>query len=627
MNRYRQFGQLDDVPEIIGDAGFTRLDMLADPAMLPDGALSVSENLRFDANGTSVRGGLVRQFPAGQTVGTIQAPEVFKPSADEDYLVFATANYLALFNLSTQAFSYATYPSGETVEVGDKVAIVQAGVGTGTLPQLYILRGTAKDVLQYDGNVGTVSVASGFERGNFALFVQDRIVVVQEQAIPVSDFLDFTSFTTLNQFQILKGGSDYLQTVLPYQKDYVLIGSRQGWYIAYFDPTIGAGGYAGNLQDSSFLRHLTLEAGPVGPRAAIEAMGLIWFISGGAIYAFAPQLDNQLTVLGKPLSAGIQPIMDRMSVRHAARACVERYGYRLYFALPISDVAVRVESVVVTTSVSLGITLPFYLPTFLSTNASAQVTTVSEHFLNVGDKVQLSGGTDAALNGEFTVASVIDTLNFTVLLNISSTATAGGRMKAQRLATRNNCIAVYNLNNKDWESIDWLPTGLYADWLRAVEHASQRRLMVIDEEAGPMLYEEGEADEVGAVTGGINLPFTLPINLSVANYATQPVAGRLRTRAYRWGAYFRKVRACEVRATMDTESSVTLNFLVRTPNNRVWDGERTFTASQFDTEDVPLRKMCGERGLEAQVELTTSGGRPTFRSVLVETVNVGKVEE
>ena len=33
MNRYRNYGALDDQPELIGDAGFSKLDMLTDPAM------------------------------------------------------------------------------------------------------------------------------------------------------------------------------------------------------------------------------------------------------------------------------------------------------------------------------------------------------------------------------------------------------------------------------------------------------------------------------------------------------------------------------------------------------------------------------------------------------------------
>jgi hypothetical protein len=88
-----------------------------------------------------------------------------------------------------------------------------------------------------------------------------------------------------------------------------------------------------------------------------------------------------------------------------------------------------------------------------------------------------------------------------------------------------------------------------------------------------------------------------------------------------------KVRGCEVRATLAAGDAVTLNFMARTPNNTMWTGTRNFTAEQFLTGDVPLRKMCGMRALEAQVELVSTSGRPTFRGVLVETVGVGRVEE
>jgi hypothetical protein len=578
--------------------------------------LAVAENIRYDSAGAAVRGGMKRQFSAGAAIGKIYGAAVFKPEADEDYLALATQRYLVLFNQQTQTIQYFSYPSGEQIDAGDAVDLVQAGVGVGVLPALYILRGQSKSVLVYDAAAGTVTVAAGFQAGDFALFYQDRMAVANRQSVHLSDFLDFATFTLLNQFQILKGGDDYLQAFVPYQKDYVLIGTRQGWYIAFFDPTVGTGGYSGAVKDSSFLRALTSEAGPVGPEAAIEAMGAIWFISGGAIYAFQPQLDNQLVVLGKPLSAEIQPIMDRMCVRYARRASVERYGYRLYFALPISDVPVAVSSVSVVEKLTVGLELPFDLPAILSKDAIATVTTAAAHNLAAGDQVQLSGAADAVLNGEFQVA-----------LNVSTAAAAGSRMKIQKLATRNNCIAVFNLNNKAWESIDWLPSTVKADWLRPVEHAASRRLMVVDDEAGPFLYEEGGVDEVGDVYGGISLPFGLPIELSQFNYVTQPVRTRFLTRAYRWGINPRRVTQCEVRATLDAESAVTLTLRTNNPNRRIWSASRQYTGNTFDFSDAPLRKLCGERALEAQVEIQTSGGSPTFRSVAVETLTVGKVEQ
>ena len=627
MQRYRQYGQLDDAPELVGDAGFTRLDMLTDPAMLPEGVLAISENLRFDSNGTTVRGGIARQFPAGTNVGTIYGAGIYKPDTNDDQFALVCANRLVIFNPGTQTLTGYNYPAGQTVAFGDTIDLVQAGVGSGTLPVLYILRGLDKTVLKLDG--GTVSVATGFPSGEFALFYGDRIATnATTQAVKVSDFLDFTTWSQLNQFQIRQGGDDYLTCFLPYQKDYVLIGARKSWSVAFFDPGIGAGGYAGGLSDSSFLRQLTAEAGPVGPKAALEALGYIWFITDNAIYAFAPQLDNQLTVLGKPVSADIQPIMGRMSAKYARGAAVERWGYRLYFALPINDEAVNITNLVVTATVTLGIDVPFDVPANVASGALATVTTSTPHGLTVGETVLLNGVGTSGLNGEFAVASVISATQYTFACDVTdSTVTLGHQAYSTRVAERNNVIAVYNLNNKGWESIDSLPSGFYADWLKAADYGTQRRLWVVDATAGPALYEENESDQIGDVLGGVNVPFDVPVEMSSANAATAPIPARFRTRCLRWGAYPRKVRGAEVRSTLNTDSAVTMSLLARTPNNRLWTGTRDFVDTQFEQPDANLRKLCGERALEAQIEINVTSGRPTFRSVMVETVNVGKVEE
>ena len=159
---------------------------------------------------------------------------------------------------------------------------------------------------------------------------------------------------------------------------------------------------------------------------------------------------------------------------------------------------------------------------------------------------------------------------------------------------------------------------------------------MIDATSGPALYEEAEADEIGTLIGGLTLPFKLPVQLQSAQYATVAIPGRIMTRSMRWtnyynnptaSAYPRKVRGCEARLTMAPTDQVTLNMLVRTPNNTLWTGTRNFTGSQFDVADASLRKICGMRGLECQLEIISTNGRPTVRSVLVDTVNLGKVEE
>lgn len=633
MNRYSNYGRLDEPGEILGDAMFNRLDMQSDPSTLPPGSLQVSENLRFDTNGTQVRAGIARQFPAGTNVGRIYLAAIYKRDDGEDQFALVTGNALVLFSPSDQSLTTYNFPPTETVGAGDDLDAVQAGVGSGTLPDLYILRGFTKTVLKFNPTDG-VTVDSNFRKGDTALFYQDRIAVISDlQDVSVSDFLDFGTWSVLNQFQILKGGDDYLVSMNPYQKDYVLIGARKRFFIAFFDPHTTTTGYDGSLvPETSFLRELTREAGPVGKRAVLEAAGLVWFITGDAIYAFQPQLDNELTVLGKPISADIQPIIKRLSFKYASGAAIERLGYRLYFALPISDVPVKVTDITVVTVVTNGVQLPFTLPANLSSGGVATVTTATPHGLQPDDRVQMVGAVERLLNGEVRVLSVDDSTHFTYATNAPAGSIVGNRVTAQKLATRNNTIAVFNLNNRTqesplgaWESIDSLPANFYADYLRTAEYGAQRRLWVVDATAGPALYEEGSADEIGDINGGIALTFTLPAALSEANFATAPIPGRAVSRSFRWGAYPRKVRAGEARLRLGDDSAGTFTVRVRTPRQTTTSTSRTFLYD--DITDMPVRKRIGQRGLEAEIEISTSGGRPTIRALEVETAAVGKVED
>lgn len=648
MNRYRLYGQRDDNPEVVGDAGFTKLDMLTDAAMLQPGVVPLSENMRFDTNGSKTRAGLARQFGVGTAIGAILNARVYKPSGDDDNLALVTANALVLFRTANQTVKVYPFPNGETADLSANLDSVQGGVASGTIPQYRILRGLNKTVLLFDGT--TVTVDGHTPPSELALYYQDRIVVNNTaQSVSVSDFDDFTHFSVLNQFQILTGGDDFLTAFLPYQKDYVLIGMRKSWFVAFFDPQLAAGGatstgYSGALAgDTSFLRELTREAGPVGPKAVKEALGKIWFITDGAIYAFVPQIDNELTVLGKPISADIQPIMDRMAAASSRGAWIERAGYRLYFGMPINDEPVPISSITVTSQAGYGLTLPFNIPALLGPGAISTVVTTKPHGLAVNDTNFVSGASTAALNGKFPVISVLDAWTYIYSPLAQPGAVLGANATSQKVAARNNRIAVYNLNNDGWESVDTLPPGVFADYGLSADYGTKRRLWIVDKNYGPFLYEENENDDIGTVVGGVTLPFTLPVTLTTANYATSPVPGHWTSRAFRWGyqgtlgggysgnmssaAAPRKVRQCEVRATLDPASLVKLTLLARTPNNTLWTGTRTFTAAQFATADAPLRKLCGTRALEAQIDVVTGGGRPSFRAVEVETAAVGRVEE
>lgn len=626
MNQYATYGRLDSQTAPVGDTQFLRLDMRTDPAALPPGSVARSENLRFDVNGAQARGGIARQLTAGDTVETIHCAGVYRPDDSNDRIALVNGSRLTLFDPYTQTTARYDFPAGETVTADDDVELVQGGVSSGTIPDLYILRGFSKTVLKFNGS--TVTTLASFKQSNAAIFYQDRMGVISSaHEINASDLLDFTTWSALAQFQILKGSDDYLVHLRAFQKDYVLIGSRKRWFIAHFDAKVSGSagtGYAGGVADSSFIRELTREAGVVGKRAAHETNGMIWFVSDRGIYAFQPRLDLELTVLGKPISTDIQPIMDRLSADYADRSSVTHSGHRVYFALPICGELVKVSTAVAGAETST-LELPFDLPAILGGGYVVTVTTATPHNLATGDLFQLRGSVDTNFNGVRRVTSVPSSTVFTMDVDDVSGFGAGGRAYVQKIAERPNVVAVFNLALNAWESVDFLPDGLFADFMVIADAQGQRRLWIVDEDLGPCLYEEGEADEITDQLGGLSLPFDLPAELSEANFGSVPVAGYLKSRTYQWGGVVREVKAGSARMQLGDEDAGTLTLTVRTPDRDAWTASKDFDGLTRSDNDV--RKRCGRRGLEAELEVTTTAGRPAVRQLLVEAMNTGRDKE
>jgi hypothetical protein len=112
--------------------------------------------------------------------------------------------------------------------------------------------------------------------------------------------------------------------------------------------------------------------------------------------------------------------------------------------------------------------------------------------------------------------------------------------------------------------------------------------------------------------------------LSATNFASAPIAARLISRTFRWGAFPREVRACEVRLTTTAGYSGTITYTVQTPDRGTWTTTRTFDDSVADTS---ARKRCGKRGLEAEIEINSATGRPAVRSWAAEVTAAGRVAE
>ncbi len=69
----------------------------------------------------------------------------------------------------------------------------------------------------------------------------------------------------------------------------------------------------------------------------------------------------------------------------------------------------------------------------------------------------------------------------------------------------------------------------------------------------------------------------------------------------------------------------TVTLTVKTPGANVWTKAKEFDGTGYP--DLPVRQRCGKRGLEAELEVVTTAGRPVVRSLHVETTAAGRVKD
>jgi len=166
----------------------------------------------------------------------------------------------------------------------------------------------------------------------------------------------------------------------------------------------------------------------------------------------------------------------------------------------------------------------------------------------------------------------------------------------------NNTILVYNFLNQMWESVDTYPGGYDVLNFHVMSYGGKKRIFTVGTYGFVSLTEENTTDEFGAPG-------------STANYT---IAGNLKTRNYLATTYdLKKIRRYQLEANLDTGESFTTNYVLSNPDYTL--PEPTQTTSSSDTDKAyTIRHTVNRRGVSSRVEFTTTGGRPEFKSLLIE---------
>ena len=201
-------------------------------------------------------------------------------------------------------------------------------------------------------------------------------------------------------------------------------------------------------------------------------------------------------------------------------------------------------------------------------------------------------------------------------------------------ATRNDKILVYNTLNQAWESIDYYPTGLFADDLILSAYINQRRLMIITNFAGEAQYggvflseEQIEGDEFNTSTFTPVVPFNLfPASLqpngdavktestiaAVQNFIHIPAS--IKTREYAFGGTSEK----RFSRGEFTFNNVRNDFVQI--DTTTYDPDATETVLEYSfsgNSDGTLRPRIAARGTSIACTVNFVVGRPSLKSTAV----------
>jgi hypothetical protein len=157
--------------------------------------------------------------------------------------------------------------------------------------------------------------------------------------IAVSHYLELNSWSSLDVFKINDGSEDAIVAIAPWVLNEFVVFMRNRIYYA----SVGAGAYsqgAAPVPEDSYVKVMATDIGCIARGSVAQAAGGMLFLSDGGVYMMTPQSATtpegmRMGVLGEPLSAPIDDIIQRINQEHASKSVGKYFNNRYYLAIPI----------------------------------------------------------------------------------------------------------------------------------------------------------------------------------------------------------------------------------------------------------------------------------------------------
>lgn len=341
-----------------GDIGFIGLNSRDNPASLPAGVVSKSQNFRFDRGVATVRKGLQRKTSSTILGQTIYGTGVFLDASGQEIFVLVVTDGVYTYNPSSEVFSVKiAFPAGETIITAEGCEVVTA------LDKIYITRGHSKRPLICTLNttsytiiaiIAAVTSGTGHQFPNCSglLYYANRLISIGQHhssgyaptvrardTVCVSNYLDFDNWDLADVFTFNQGSNDEVVAIAPWTLTEFTVFMRN----SVFYVNVGTGRYTtGDGTTAATMKNVVSDIGCIAKQSVIQASGGIVFLSDNGIYAMeatqvASNESMRLLTNSEPLSKNIDDVIKRINKEYVHRSVAIYWNNRYYLAIPLDS--------------------------------------------------------------------------------------------------------------------------------------------------------------------------------------------------------------------------------------------------------------------------------------------------
>lgn len=324
-----------------GDRGFRGVNERLAPDRLEPGMVSRAVNCRFrtgeaGSRGASVICNLGPDHSGRQPFDRPHAATSYRTSDGQQWIIVASGGK-AWRAKTHQTAVEIPLPAGVTL--ADPIEFTQAG------NNLYMFRGQDLSVLELaDGDfatgfaevtpatsgsgngTGTLTIPNG-KRG---IYFQERLWVVTDEGVYISDVRNFTRYSLLNQFRIETGSNDELVAIYPFGYNSIVAFKTRSVHGRYNLVADDAGDLTAAVGDVISSTH-----GVVAPRAIAQAGRDVFYFGQNGLTSIQLTEENKLKSVDTPISEDLRATWRRINWGAISRSTLAYWDSKLYWAIPV----------------------------------------------------------------------------------------------------------------------------------------------------------------------------------------------------------------------------------------------------------------------------------------------------